>query len=109
IRGNVYFSVCDDQMCTPPETLKFSVDIDGLAQTAVDDTTQVEDTTEVIATSAQPSATDTTVKAATAGSLADGTESLEKSSLWELFIAGFVAGFIAFIMPCIYAMLPITV
>nr|WP_240830758.1 cytochrome c biogenesis protein CcdA [Niabella ginsengisoli]MCH5599080.1 hypothetical protein [Niabella ginsengisoli] len=36
-------------------------------------------------------------------------DNLNKSSLWELFLAGLVAGFIAFIMPCIYALLPITV
>jgi thiol:disulfide interchange protein len=34
---------------------------------------------------------------------------LAKSSLAEIFVMGLFAGFIAFIMPCIYAMLPITV
>ncbi len=34
---------------------------------------------------------------------------LEKKSLLEIFIMGLLAGFVAFIMPCIYAMLPITV
>lgn len=36
-------------------------------------------------------------------------ENLDKKSLGEIFFMGLVAGFIAFIMPCIYAMLPITV
>src|SRR5690606_1941090 len=30
-------------------------------------------------------------------------------SLWEIFLKGLAAGFVAFITPCIYAMLPITV
>ena len=30
-------------------------------------------------------------------------------SLWQLFIAGFIGGFAAFLMPCIYPMLPLTV
>ncbi|PJJ83150.1 protein-disulfide reductase DsbD family protein [Mucilaginibacter auburnensis] len=30
-------------------------------------------------------------------------------SLWAIFLAGFVAGFAAFLMPCIYPMLPLTV
>jgi thiol:disulfide interchange protein len=30
-------------------------------------------------------------------------------SLWEIFIAGFLGGFAAFLMPCIYPMLPLTV
>ncbi len=34
---------------------------------------------------------------------------LDKKSLGEIFFMGLAAGFIAFIMPCIYAMLPITV
>jgi len=30
-------------------------------------------------------------------------------TLWEIFIAGFLGGFAAFLMPCIYPMLPLTV
>lgn len=33
----------------------------------------------------------------------------EKSSLWAIFIAGFVGGFAALLMPCIFPMLPLTV
>lgn len=36
-------------------------------------------------------------------------DNLEQKSLTDIFIMGLFAGFIAFIMPCIYAMLPITV
>lgn len=39
----------------------------------------------------------------------DVDTALETKSLLDLFIAGLIAGFIAFIMPCVYAMLPITV
>src|SRR6185503_5687479 len=36
--------------------------------------------------------------------------SVEKpKTLWEIFIAGFLGGFAAFLMPCIYPMLPLTV
>ncbi|TYP91305.1 thiol:disulfide interchange protein DsbD [Sphingobacterium allocomposti] len=33
----------------------------------------------------------------------------DKSSLWAIFIAGFIGGFAALIMPCIFPMLPLTV
>ncbi|MEJ5055199.1 protein-disulfide reductase DsbD family protein [Sphingobacterium sp. MYb382] len=33
----------------------------------------------------------------------------EKQSLWKIFIAGLVGGFAAFIMPCIFPMVPLTV
>jgi thiol:disulfide interchange protein len=38
------------------------------------------------------------------------TPSAEKpKTLWEIFIAGFLGGFAAFLMPCVYPMLPLTV
>jgi thiol:disulfide interchange protein len=33
----------------------------------------------------------------------------DKSSLWAIFIAGFIGGFAALLMPCIFPMLPFTV
>src|SRR5690606_14315248 len=33
----------------------------------------------------------------------------EKQSLWGIFIAGLLGGFAAFIMPCIFPMVPLTV
>ncbi|MHC8947671.1 protein-disulfide reductase DsbD family protein [Sphingobacterium hungaricum] len=37
------------------------------------------------------------------------TDSEEKRSLWGIFIAGLLGGFAAFIMPCIFPMVPLTV
>ncbi|RYF99471.1 MAG: hypothetical protein EOO07_36715, partial [Chitinophagaceae bacterium] len=33
----------------------------------------------------------------------------EQKSLWETFIAGLIGGFLAFIMPCIFPMVPLTI
>ena len=33
----------------------------------------------------------------------------QPQTLWQIFIAGFLGGFAAFLMPCIYPMLPLTV
>jgi len=38
-----------------------------------------------------------------------GGESEKPKSLWGLFIIGFVGGFAAFLLPCVYPMLPLTV
>jgi len=46
----------------------------------------------------------TTVEAAKAV-----TNDKKPQTLWEIFIAGFLGGFAAFLMPCIYPMLPLTV
>ncbi|HEK21545.1 protein-disulfide reductase DsbD family protein [Mucilaginibacter sp.] len=42
-----------------------------------------------------------------AASGANGTDS--PKSLWQLFIIGFLGGFAAFLLPCVYPMLPLTV
>lgn len=50
--------------------------------------------------------TDTVAKAATASTSA---KSEAEESLWVIFVIGFFGGFAAFIMPCIYPMVPLTV
>jgi len=47
-------------------------------------------------------------KATTVASKA-ATDDKKPQTLWEIFIAGFLGGFAAFLMPCIYPMLPLTV
>lgn len=114
LKGAVDFQICNDQKCLNPATENFQVKLEGMAVTAAVDTTAevAEDTAgTAVTTVAKPSAKDdnTAKVATTTTTTGDGSDDLDKSSLWQLFIAGFVAGFIAFIMPCIYAMLPITV
>jgi len=113
LRGLISFQVCDDKMCLPPKDLDFQLKIEGLAATAAADTAG-NDSTTVINDTANHAATVATHdsgnnKTTGVATLAKEDNGLEKSSLWQLFLAGLVAGFIAFIMPCIYAMLPITV
>jgi thiol:disulfide interchange protein len=113
LKGNVSFQVCDDKMCLPPKDLDFSVKIDGLKITATDttaaDTSLAATDTSVTATPTPDANNDTAAALSDAATISGPNNTLEKSSLGELFLAGLVAGFIAFIMPCIYAMLPITV
>ncbi|MES2377086.1 MAG: cytochrome c biogenesis protein CcdA [Bacteroidota bacterium] len=48
-------------------------------------------------------------KAAKATTHTSATDSKKNKSLWEIFIEGFLGGFAAVIMPCIYPLLPLTV
>ncbi len=116
LSGGVTYQVCNDQMCLNPPPENFKIKLEGLATTAVEDTTSQVDNDSLTAatqnlTTDHPAIKDSGANTASlnAGNAAKEESSLEKSSLWELFLAGLVAGFIAFIMPCIYAMLPITV
>lgn len=54
-------------------------------------------------------ATQEAVKAADKESKAQALSPEKKQTLWEIFIAGFLGGFAAFLMPCIYPLLPLTV
>ncbi len=113
LKGKVIFQICNDETCLPTEPENFNIKIEGLPITAsgADVAAQIdEDTLPVAQTQPVLSGTDSNKEVSTKPPAAAVEESgLDKSSLWELFIAGFIAGFIAFIMPCIYAMLPITV
>lgn len=52
---------------------------------------------------------DTTDQDSTAGELVAATDATPKESLWGIFLAGVLGGFAAFIMPCIFPMVPLTV
>lgn len=96
ISGVLEFMVCNDQKCLPPTEEEFSVSIDlNQAQ---------KDTASTIAT--KDSAKTDTVRLQTP-SAASGNDNA--STLWAIFIAGFLGGLAAFFMPCIYPMIPLTV
>ncbi|RYF14922.1 MAG: thioredoxin family protein [Flavobacteriales bacterium] len=52
---------------------------------------------------------DTVATAKADRSTSDAGKTATKQSLWIIFVIGFLGGFTAFIMPCIYPMVPLTV
>jgi thiol:disulfide interchange protein DsbD len=126
LKGNVYFMVCDSTTCLPPEQLNFQIKMDGKGSVIpATDGAQTGDKGAVIpgqtgglsdsgnnigATSATALADSPKVAAASGTTLSnDKSTSSGTQSLWAIFLTGLVAGLVAFITPCIYAMLPITV
>ncbi|WP_218778967.1 hypothetical protein [Sphingobacterium sp. JB170] len=81
--SDVLFYPGDDTLIEIPEDLEFT---DGAAQDLTSQNSAGDD-----APAAMP------------------VESQEKASLWGIFIAGILGGFAAFIMPCIFPMVPLTV
>jgi len=115
LNGNISFMTCKD-FCLPPAVKKFQLKVEGLATTAA----ETPDTSAIAATDTPVLDNKETVAAAsgkdTAAVTADkdgGTQSGAATggelSLWAIFLTGLGAGFAAFVTPCIYAMLPITV
>ncbi|MBL0744652.1 protein-disulfide reductase DsbD family protein [Chryseolinea lacunae] len=91
----------------------------GLMSATADaqDSLQYEDLefTEIVEEPIQEQATvhsnsqDTTHAGAPISASNDAGNTNDKSSLWAIFMAGFVGGFAALLMPCIFPMLPFTV
>jgi thiol:disulfide interchange protein len=79
LEGNVYFMVCDEAQCLPPEEVEFSFEIKG-----VDGGVIVEDTKNT-------------------------SDEKEGKSMWALFFISFISGFAALLTPCVFPMIPMTV
>ena len=71
--------------------------------------TDIQTATDSAATKTR-AAVKTVQQASKDASKAAGNSSPEKQeTIWAIFIAGFLGGFAAFLMPCIYPLLPLTV
>lgn len=112
LKGMVDFQICNDATCLPTKPEQFQIKIEGLASTAPEDTATAiaagPDSVQGFGNNAGTNLGDQAQSKVPAGTDTD-TAKEEKPSLWSIFLSGLGAGFVAFITPCIYAMLPITV
>jgi len=74
---------------------------------SADTTSPVEVTEDLVFSESPDTLIQDTTKALTQSAIDQAPE--EKKSLWGIFIAGLVGGFMALLMPCIFPMLPLTV
>lgn len=115
--GTLEFMVCNDQKCLPPEEVEFSIPV----SVKIAEATQASDLT--LAPAGQPVVTtvaDTLEKAVAdpdsvlkpelkTNSIQSPQSDQPNTSLIGIFVAGFLGGLLAFFMPCIYPMIPLTV
>lgn len=115
VNGTLEFMVCDDKQCLPPDEMEISFDVKGAA-VVVDNSKKEESKIVTNDTANSTTASNTpaldSAKSDTTKSLADST--LGKSpeadnSMWGIFFQGFLFGFVALLMPCIFPMIPLTV
>ena len=116
------YGACNDEMCLPPTSVEFKKSgearIEDTAQATIADAPTPADTTT--ATAATPA--DTAVVAATGtlegnplwapvtGELQGYSEqSPASASLWYIFLAGLLGGFLALLTPCVWPIIPMTV
>ncbi len=112
VNGALEFQACNNEMCLPPETIKYTFDIaKGTANEVIDaplSTLPPPTTSSTFLT--EPSQfsfdkTNETVDCTTAGVKPDETQ----SSLWWIFALGFGGGLLALLTPCVFPMIPLTV
>jgi thiol:disulfide interchange protein DsbD len=77
--GNVYFMVCDEKQCLPPEEVEFSFEIEGVKD-------------GVAITSEEKS-----------------SGKSKRKGMWTLFFIAFFSGFAALLTPCVFPLIPMTV
>jgi thiol:disulfide interchange protein len=105
ISGTLEFMVCNDERCLPPAEIEFTIAIAGDSGLANATTIQTEtDSTSAIISS---DTSNTSLLSESSSTIQPDSDS--SSSLWAIFIAGFIGGLAAFFMPCIYPMIPLTV
>ncbi|MCO4293023.1 thioredoxin family protein [Solitalea sp. MAHUQ-68] len=134
VSGTLEYMVCNDKQCLPPEEVEFSISVKGNPKTASAETNTTQKPASEVAAAAATTAvsnTDTvktvTAEAATAidttniaktdtasaatpiAGLDSNNGEVKSASTWGIFIEGFLFGFIALLMPCIFPMIPLTV
>ena len=84
IRGEVYYMVCNDQTCIPPEAIEFEFVLgEGSGEIVAETSDEISENV-----------------------LAD---SGSKRSLWSIILISFFGGFAALLTPCVFPMIPMTV
>lgn len=107
VAGILEFMVCNDQKCLPPAEIEFQIPVSGGNLPVVGKLTQTDTVlstdTNTVASNPPVAQNSTVIKRPPPGT------SNTNSSLWGIFLAGFIGGLAAFFMPCIYPMIPLTV
>ncbi|WP_316788550.1 protein-disulfide reductase DsbD family protein [Pedobacter frigoris] len=73
------------------------------------DTTSAPDSASVAPVSTITKDTISKVDSTKVAGTPSGTKTEKEKTLWQTFIAGLVGGFLAFLMPCIFPMVPLTI
>jgi len=125
IEGTLKFAACNDQNCIPPQKVHFdfSGSIASKAPTAASEQPKettappVETNQDSIAGNTESDSTATPVMQESIDTdlwapvdFSDADDAAQSAtSLWYIFIACFLGGFVALLTPCVWPMIPLTV
>lgn len=123
IKGDLIWQACNDETCTPPDRYSFSYGPKDL-KTAVTSVpaADVEEGEAVAADEPAPEPVALTEGAAVTGDAAlyesveselraygDKNFTSPDTSLWKIFLLGFLGGLVALFTPCVWPIIPMTV
>lgn len=130
VKGMLEFMVCNDTNCLPPEEVPFTIRVDAsktfgainaIAEPLKEEALIKEDALESFGAGLELDSSDYSGNANATLDQAPNNEinssnvleegenaSAGDHTLWGIFIAGLIGGFAAFLMPCIYPMVPLT-
>ncbi|PRX46411.1 protein-disulfide reductase DsbD family protein [Salegentibacter salegens] len=100
IIAEIYFSVCDDEKCLPPETERFTISLEENEVT--------EGFTDLEISEKDKELTEA-LNIEVSGMEKFAPEKEEGNNFLSIFLLGFVGGLIALLTPCVFPMIPLTV
>ena len=111
--AEVDFMVCDDARCLPPELVSLTFKVPASSESTQGLTaTPAENSGSELGAGSSPESAPLEPEIDAASEPVKPSPEVEKAeafSLWSLFGAGMLGGFLALIMPCIFPMIPLTV
>ena len=96
--ASVFFMVCNDERCLPPDEVLLKVFLDENAKPGITTAIAPKEGIDLSGNLKIPVKTKQFELSAT-----------KKEGLWKLFFLGFLGGFIALLTPCVFPMIPLTV
>lgn len=94
----IYYSVCDDEKCLPPDIKTFEIDLEsGTAKTNAAEITESD--------LERSAALTIPIK----GKENFKVDHEDRKSFFTIFLLGFIGGLIALLTPCVFPMIPLTV
>lgn len=114
LEGSVYYMICNDRMCLPPTLEEFYVNINSGAGGLSKQEFEKKESINLNPASfeylrSNIDLKDPVVDAGECDGVTKTTETDENTSLWNLFILGFLGGLVALLTPCVFPMIPLTV
>jgi thiol:disulfide interchange protein DsbD len=100
IIAEIYFSVCDDEKCLPPETERFNISLSGNEITAGFTDLEISEKDKELTEA---------LNIKVSGMEKFAPEEEEGNNFLNIFLLGFIGGLIALLTPCVFPMIPLTV